>query len=181
MPKPGAHIAKDDDKTSLDDVAGDGESEGEDEEDGCIRTRIFPSSDGEASNEISRSPSPAGAPSTNSNLRPLVVDEMVLVICPWSSTSKSIMALLLGLRDQSQSLGIRVLKSKADDEVEKVEAPVMGSEKVVCSADFVGIESNVGKAHSRTCLPVIKQHGSSDRYHWVHTISPKLAPDLCGD
>ena len=49
----------------------------------CIRTRIFPSSEGVVSKEISKPLRPPNAPSTNSSLRVLV--ECVAWILLWSS------------------------------------------------------------------------------------------------
>jgi len=60
--------------------------------------------------------------------------------------------------DQSYSFGRNELKSNGNDDVGRAE----GIEKVVGSALCVGMERKVGKAQRST-------------------ISPRPAPDLCGD
>lgn len=84
------------------------------EADVWILTRTLPFSDGDDSKEISSSPKPIASefPSTNSSLRE---DDGVdggagTVMCPWLSTSRSMVA-PFGVRVQSKSFGWKEAKS----------------------------------------------------------------------
>ncbi|KAJ3478789.1 hypothetical protein NLJ89_g12365 [Agrocybe chaxingu] len=69
------------------------------DDDGCIRTRILPSSEGEVSKEMSRSPRPPSAASVPVNSSFRVVDALL-----WLSASRSIRELPVYF-DQSYSPG----------------------------------------------------------------------------
>jgi hypothetical protein len=56
----------------------------------------------------------------------------------------------------------------------------VGIAKLLGTAECKGMESNVGRAQRRTCLPATEKTGRII-YRRAPTISPRLAPDLWGD
>jgi hypothetical protein len=116
-----------------------------------MRTRILPLSEGVVSNEMSRAPRPltlSESASANSSFRVIIGE---VVSRPWRSESTSITELPLG-RDQSNSFGIKGLKSKA---LEAAGSGV-GIAKLLGTVECKGMESNVGRAQRSTCSPITK-------------------------
>ena len=140
-------------ETDLDEV------EEVDDDGGCILTRILPSSEAAASNEISRSPrsprlcrpvSPSreSVPVNSS----LLVPEIVLPV--WSSISTNELDFEY---DQSNSLGIYMVLSKSKVEPAPEEWKVLDTAKplstfVAEDGDCIRMDNKEGNAQSRTCL-----------------------------
>jgi hypothetical protein len=133
--------------TDLDDA------EEAEEDVGCILTRIFPSSEGAVSNEMSKSPRlcrPVSPPSESIPVNSsFLVPELTLVSSPSKSTNE------LDLEyDQSNSLGANMLLSKSKSNAERPPEAWKVLDTANKSSIFVveaGVMDNKeGNAHSRT-------------------------------
>jgi hypothetical protein len=111
------------------------------EEDGWMRTRILPSSEREASKEISR---PLKAPSA-----PVSTSQNWRVRDPRFPSSSEVMS-KIAFFDHSKSAAGNELKSKAGRKVESEKEKWDG--RWFCE----GAASNEGRAHSRACIRVIR-------------------------
>lgn len=105
-----------------------------------MRTRIFPSSEGTVSKEMSK---PLSLESSEENSSLWVAEPEASLLLPEVNSTR-------GLPFCDQSLGKYELKPKEADEGIGAGA---GKEKVAGNADWVGIERSVGNAHKRTMRP----------------------------